>query len=201
MQNPATMGTVGLAADGKTLRPSSESKPWHRWRESRLMDWSLCDMSRRSRTGSIGQTSGSQAGSPIGRRLAGITEVGLDCHLSVPGALTRLASISGDCCSPPRTHPRVAGHHSSSLMWAHPTLVSIYHDLLLSPHLLDPLPLTTQRSSSSSLGQVHCSYSAASFASSPPKLCRFLQVRAFPNVMGVIDSGILMRSNKSCLPY
>lgn len=74
--------------------PHQNQISWHTWRESTLMDWSICDVSRWRGTGSIGQTPGSQARGPTGRRLAGATEVGLNCHLSAPGALTPLAPIS-----------------------------------------------------------------------------------------------------------
>lgn len=53
-----------------------------------MMDRSLCDTSKQSRAGSIQQTPGPQGRGPAGRGLAGVTEVGRDCHPSAPGALT-----------------------------------------------------------------------------------------------------------------
>lgn len=94
----------------KTLSPSSESGIMTQM--GRIQNGGLCDLSRQSRAGSVGQTLGSKEGAPlaggllVSQRLAW-TAIPLDL-VPFPLLLLPLPVSPGDCCSPPRTHPRVA---------------------------------------------------------------------------------------------
>lgn len=118
----------------KTLRPSSELGIMTQM--GRIQNGGLTTLwSEQTKQSTIWRADPwLQGRGPTDRRLAGVPEVGLDCHPSGPDALpppaSSSASVSWDCHSPPRTHPRVIRPRGSKVGedW---TL--LYHQSDISP--------------------------------------------------------------------
>lgn len=69
-------------------------RSWHRWRESWVMGWSLCDLSRQKQAGFIVQTPGPHGRDPMNRRPAWVPLADLGSYPSGPAALVPFAPFS-----------------------------------------------------------------------------------------------------------